>query len=34
MKTEEIKRIPIKDVMDMLGVSYSSAGTNEYTIVE
>lgn len=34
MKTEEIKRIPIKDVMNMLGVSYSNAWTNEYTIIE
>lgn len=34
MNTEEIKAIPIRDVIDKLGISYTTAGTNEFTLVE
>jgi len=34
MNTEEIKAIAIRDVIDKLGISYTGAGTNEFTLVE
>lgn len=34
MNTEEIKAIAIRDVIDKLGISYTTAGTNEFTLVE
>lgn len=34
MNTEEIKAIAIRDVIDKLGISYTSAGTNEFTLAE
>ncbi len=34
MKTEEIKRVPILEVMDMLGVSYQKQSWSEYSIIE